>query len=170
MIRLSRTSKLGCLSWSLEAVETCPGSQSKGGGLVEACQGCYARGGNYRFANVKAPRAENKRDWQRAAWADDMVTALSGEDRFRWFDSGDMYTVKLAEKILEVMRRTPNVKHWIPTRMHKFAKFRPVLESMQALPNVAVRYSSDSVTGEYSAEHGSVIIPNANSAPTGAYV
>ena len=71
-----------------------------------------------------------------------------------------MYALPLAEKILEVMQRTPWVKHWLPTRMAKFPKFRGVLRDMQALDNVSVRFSSDSVTGEYIAgTHGSVIVP-----------
>jgi hypothetical protein len=130
------------------------------GELVDACRGCYATTGNYRFKNVKAPREHNKIDWQRLEWADDMVQALQNDRFFRWFDSGDMYALGLAEKMLDVMTRTPWVKHWLPTRMHKFPKFRQVLESMAALPNVSVRFSSDSVTGQYTKGlHGSVIIP-----------
>ena len=77
-----------------------------------------------------------------------MVQALDSSRYFRWFDSGDMYDIRLAEKILHVMALTPHCKHWLPTRMHKFAKFREVIASMQSLPNVVVRFSSDSVTGE----------------------
>jgi hypothetical protein len=54
-IKLSQTTKLGCRSWSLEALKTCPASiDFITGELVDACKGCYATGGNYRFANVKA--------------------------------------------------------------------------------------------------------------------
>ena len=168
-MKISVTSKLdGVRSWSLEALDTCPGSIASPGVLVDACQGCYATTGNYRFANVKAPRAHNKLDWQRLAWSDDMVAELKNDRFFRWFDSGDMYTLALAEKMLEVMRRTPWVKHWLPTRMHKFPKFRIVLSEMQALRNVSVRFSSDSVTGEYTRGlHGSVIIPTPADAKRG---
>jgi hypothetical protein len=160
-MKISVTSKLdGIRSWSLQALDTCPGSIGAPGELVDACRGCYATTGNYRFANVKAPRAHNKEDWQRLEWCDDMVAELHKDTYFRWFDSGDMYALGLAEKMLEVMKRTPWVKHWLPTRMHKFPKFALVLQAMQALPNVSVRFSSDSVTGEYTKKlHGSVIIP-----------
>ena len=58
------------------------------------------------------------------------------------------------------MTLTSWVSHWLPTRMHKFSKFKTVLDDMQALPNVSVRFSSDSVTGEYTKGlHGSVIVP-----------
>lgn len=168
-IRISTTSKLdGIRSWSLQALDTCPGSVSSPGVLVDACKGCYATTGNYRYPNVKAPRLENREDWQRIEWCDDMVKALDKDRFFRWFDSGDMYTLGLAEKILEVMQRTPWCSHWIPTRMHKFPKFRSVLRDMQALPNVMVRFSSDSVRGEYvKGLHGSVIVPDAETLPDG---
>jgi hypothetical protein len=149
MIKLSKTSKLdGILSWSLQALDTCPGSKDSTGNLVPACQGCYATTGNYRFANVKKPREFNREDWKRDDWVDDMVQALDSSRYFRWFDSGDMYTLHLAGKIYEVMKATPWVKHWLPTRMHKFNKYKTIIERMQQLPNVVVRFSSDSVTGE----------------------
>jgi len=149
MIKLSKTSKLdGILSWSLQAIDTCPGSSDGNGGLVPACQGCYATTGNYRFANVKKPREFNREDWKRDSWVSDMVMALENSRYFRWFDSGDMYDIKLAEKIRKVMLHTPWVSHWLPTRMHKFDKFKRVISEMQMLSNVVVRFSSDSVTGE----------------------
>jgi hypothetical protein len=99
-----------------------------------------------------------------------MVKALDSQRYFRWFDSGDVYTIDLAEKILAVMQATPWVKHWIPTRMAKFAKFKKVLSQMESLPNVKVRFSSDSVTGEHTSAHGSTIVPTAADAPKNAFV
>jgi hypothetical protein len=149
-IKLSKTSKLdGIMSWSLQALDTCPGSKDSTGNLVPACQGCYATTGNYRFANVKKPREFNREDWKRDDWIDDMVKALDSSRYFRWFDSGDMYDLRLAYKILQVMEVTPHCKHWLPTRMHKFDKFKHAITRMQSLPNVVVRFSSDSVTGGF---------------------
>ena len=150
MIKLSKTSKLdGILSWSLQAIDTCPGSiDTVNGGLVPACQGCYATTGNYNYPNVKAPRLHNREDFTRHDWDSDMIKALENSRFFRWFDSGDMFSLELAEKILHVMEATPWCNHWLPTRMYKFPKFAKVLNKMQALPNVVVRFSSDSVTGE----------------------
>ena len=148
-VKLSKTSKLdGILSWSLNALDTCQGSIGKDGNLVPACQGCYATTGNYRFPNVKAPREFNKEDWKRIEWVKDMVQALDSSRYFRWFDSGDMYTIELADKIYQVMKLTPWVKHWLPTRMYKFHKYNEIITKMMALENVVVRLSSDSVTGE----------------------
>lgn len=166
-VKISVTSKLdGIRSWSLQALDTCPGSIESPGVLVDACKGCYATTGNYVFSNVKAPREFNRIDWQRMDWCDDMVTELAKDTHFRWFDSGDMYSLALAEKMLDVMQRTPWCKHWLPTRMHKFPKFALVLRAMAQLPNVMVRPSSDSIVGEFvPGLHGSVIVPDSRVNP-----
>ena len=146
-VKLSNTSKLGVKSWSLQAINTCPASIGKNGELVDACKGCYATAGNYRFANVKAPREFNRQAWQEDSFVQDFIKALHKERFFRWFDSGDMYDLRLANKMLEIMQATPHVKHWLPTRMYKFKKFHAVIRGMASLDNVVVRLSSDSVTG-----------------------
>jgi hypothetical protein len=158
--KLSKASKMPCRSWSLQALETCPASIGADGELVDACKGCYATDGNYRFSNVKAPRLHNREDWKQADWVDAMVAELDNDRYFRWFDSGDMYSLKLAEKIYAVMLATPWTRHWLPTRMHKFAKFADILAKMEALPNVVVRLSSDSINGDIIAGNTtSTIIP-----------
>lgn len=166
MIKLSKASKMPCRSWSLQALTTCPASKDAQGNLVPACAGCYATTGNYNFPNVRAPREHNQDDWKRSEWVDDMVAELDADRYFRWFDSGDLYDIRLARKVLEVMQRTPWVKHWLPTRMHKFPKFVPVLAAMESLPNVVVRRSSDSITGEViSGATTSTIVPTLEQTP-----
>lgn len=168
---LSRTSKLdGNRSWSLQARETCPGSKQKDGTLVDACSGCYATIGNYYLPDVIAVRADNKLAWQDEGWVELMVQELDNDRYFRWFDSGDCYHIELAHKILEVMIRTPWVRHWFPTRMYKFAKFRAIFELMDALPNVKVRYSSDSIDGTYESHHGSTIISDIGQVSKGVHL
>jgi hypothetical protein len=171
MLKLSKTSKLGTKSWSLQAIETCPGSVGADGKLVPACSGCYATTGMYHFGAVKQVRADNKADWKRDGWVGEMVAALKKDKHFRWFDSGDMYSLELAEKMLAIMMATPTTKHWLPTRMHKFSKFQSIIAAMQALPNVMVRPSSDAVDGTFTAGvHGSTIIPAGAEVPAGVTV
>jgi hypothetical protein len=172
MNKLSKTSKLdNILSWSLQAIETCPGSKASNGDLVAACSGCYATTGMYNFPGVKAVRSDNKLAWQEDTWVDTMVKALTKQKYFRWFDSGDMYNLQLAHKMYNIMLATPHVKHWLPTRMHKFTKFHDILAKMQALPNVMVRPSSDAVDGTYTpGVHGSTILPSADVVPAGVTV
>lgn len=162
---LSLTSKLGCYSWSLQAWDDCPGSvDPETGDAVDACKFCYARNGFYHMPSVKLKRANNREAWKQPDFVDNMVAELANETHFRWFDSGDMYSVSLAEKIYAIMAQTPHVKHWLPTRMHKFDKFKPIIWDMQQLSNVVVRLSSDSMGGEVltNTMNSSTIIPDAD--------
>lgn len=171
-VKLAQTSKMPCKSWSLQALETCPGSIIKGV-IVDACKGCYARTGFYLMGNAVRAREHNREDWKRDAWVDDMVEALANDRYFRWFDSGDCYDLKLAKKILEVMQRTPWVNHWFPTRMGKFSKFVSVFLEMDALTNVVIRHSSDSVVGDtvdYGYGQSSTIVSTASDVPSDSFV
>jgi len=128
--------------------------------------------------DAKALRDRNREDWKSSDWVSRMVKALQRQTHFRWFDSGDIVSVRLGEKILEVCKATPHVRHWLPTRTYKFAKYRPIIEALEALPNVVVhrpiiealealpnvvvRYSSDSINGAtVEAKNSSTIVPNA---------
>lgn len=158
MVKLSKTSKLGTYSWSLQARETCPGSVDTNGETVPACAGCYAVGGFYHMSNVKKVRADNREAWKDDDFVTDMISALRHEKYFRLFDSGDFYHVELEQKWFEICEALPDTKFWIPTRSHKVAKLALWIHKLSALPNVAVRYSADSIDGTFDAAlHGSVI-------------
>ena len=160
MPKFSRVKKLdGIRSWSLQAGISCPGSYDSDGEIVDACLGCYAKYGHYNFPNVKAPRLHNMQDWKRDDWEQDMLKELDNDRYFRWFDSGDIHHHLLASKILNICEKSVWVKHWIPTRSYKTPKIFDVVEQIKRLPNVVVRYSSDSIIGEYDDLHGSTIIP-----------
>jgi hypothetical protein len=171
MLKLSKTSKLGTKSWSLQALDTCPGSVGKDGKLVPACSGCYATQGTYHFPDVKKVRADNKEQWKDEDFVEYFIKALSKQTHFRWFDSGDMYSIDLATKMYEIMVNTPNTKHWLPTRMYKFKKFHDILNKMASLPNVKVRNSSDEINGTYTKGlHGSTILPSKEYADKDTFV
>lgn len=157
----SKVGKLdGIRSWSLQAIDTCPAAKTASGELVDACKGCYATTGQYNFPNVRKPRADNRIAWQQPDWVDIMVSAIEKESHFRFFDSGDGYKRELWDKIYEIAVRCPNTKIWVPTRMYKFSGFRSIIDKLNSLPNVIVRFSSDSILGEYTKGlHGSVIFP-----------
>lgn len=146
--KLSNPSKMPCPSWSLPAIVSCPGAIGDDGSLVPACSGCYAAQGRYLFGAVCAVREHNLEDWKREGWVEAMVAAIGSEPFFRWFDSGDIYCVDLALRILAVCAMTPNTRHWIPTRARKNPAIAVVLAQLEALPNVVVRHSSDGVNGE----------------------
>jgi hypothetical protein len=81
------------------------------------CSVCYAFDrGRYTFRNVKSALAKRMTAMDRDEWVDGMVHLIGDSLWFRWFDSGDLHSVKSLDKIAEVCRRTPNTRHWLPTK------------------------------------------------------
>ena len=76
-----------------------------------------------------------------------MVKVIKKMPYFRWVDSGDINSPVLARKIWAVIIETPNTQHWLPTRSYKDAAILKQLRAIENLPNVVVRYSSDSREG-----------------------
>jgi hypothetical protein len=56
---------------------------------------------------------------------------------FRWFDSGDLQSRKHAYIIAAIVRQTPNVSHWLPTREPDF------IDKVTWPDNMTVRLSSN---------------------------
>jgi len=145
--KLSKTSKMPGKSWSQSAWETCPGARKDDGSPTDACSFCYALTGAYQFPGTIAARKHNEADWQKDGWVRAMVKEIKGMKYFRWFDSGDINSPILARKIWAVILETPNTQHWLPTRSYKDATILKQLRAIENLPNVVVRYSSDSREG-----------------------
>jgi len=130
--RFSVTTKMPCFTWSLVAQKHC----------VVQCPYCYARKGSYvRYKNVNKFREANDVDWRTIDWESRMIAGMSGQPYFRWFDSGDIYNVELAEKIYSVCKATPDTKHWIATKAYVRPEIAVWLKKLNTLPNVCCRYS-----------------------------
>lgn len=61
----------------------------------------------------------------------------------RWHDSGDLQSVEHLEKIIEVCRQTPDIRHWLPTR--ELAILRACAASIP--PNLTIRVSATMIDG-----------------------
>jgi hypothetical protein len=118
---LSKTSKMPCKSWGISAKACKTGSKlAKVEGTV--CHGCYALKGAY-------------------VWP---VTAINGDEYFRWFDSGDIQSDEHLANIVRVAIETPNTKHWLPTKEYLMvARF---MRKHGSFPkNLVVRVSSPNI-------------------------
>ena len=106
------------------------------------CAGCYAMKGNYtRFPEIK--RAQYKRLaairhplWVKAMTAKINSEAVSKHKYFRWHDAGDVQDLRHLAKIFEICRRTPDIKHWMPTREAWTKKYID-----RAPSNLVIRFS-----------------------------
>jgi len=119
---LSRPSKMPGRAYNLPAQACKLGSKLvKVPGSV--CKGCYALKGRYRFPTVRLSLERRLQAITSPRWVEAMVCLISwyenplvGSGYFRWHDSGDLQTVEHYGKICEICRRTPNIRHWLPTR------------------------------------------------------
>ncbi len=82
----------------------------------------------------------------------------------RWHDSGDLQSVEHLEKIIEVCRRTPQIRHWLPTReMSMLRAFKGEVPE-----NLTIRVSATMIDGvPPSGWPGSTV--HRNEPPSGAY-
>ena len=121
------TSEMPTISYSISAKDCITGSKLR---LIKntVCSDCYALKGNYIRYAKNIEKAQNKRlkaifskDWTNAMiyimkhQKDVIRTGL-----FRWHDSGDLQSVEHLQKIIDIAKATPKIKHWLPTKESNF--------------------------------------------------
>lgn len=98
------------------------------------CEGCYARklqklrpsvnqGWQANYIKATTMIADNPERWADAvAFQIKRIAAKSGEFYHRWFDSGDLDSVDMLRAIVIACEKTPEFKHWLPTREAKIVR------------------------------------------------
>ena len=146
---LGTPSKMPCYSWSISA------RKCKTGGKLRKvadsiCEKCYAFRGNYNFRVVVNAQEKRLQATKNPQWVEAMVIAIKGTNSngyFRWFDSGDLQSVKMLSDICEIARRLPKVKFWLPTKEYKIVS--DYVKGGGVIPdNLNVRLSAYIVDGE----------------------
>ena len=135
---LSKPSKMPGPAFNLPAARCITGAK-----LVKipgsVCHGCYALKGRYRFKNVQNALERRRQALSSPQWVEAMVVLVQGNEFFRWHDSGDLQSLEHLQKIFEVCRRTPNTKHWLPTREAQILK---QVTPEEVPENLIIRFSS----------------------------
>lgn len=153
---LGRTSKMPGYSTALAARDCVTGSKLH---LIEGtiCSTCYALRGNYLFPDVQEGHKRRILAIENEEWVEAMSFLINKRciatdfelAFFRWFDSGDIQSLSHLIKIFAVVRRTPQVKHWLATRERGFLRQydKLVRHGLQEHPpsNVVVRVSSTKI-------------------------
>ena len=135
---LSAPSKMPGPAYNLPATQCITGAKLvKVPGSV--CHGCYALKGRYRFSNVRLALARRLESLNHPRWVDAMVTLIKGEPWFRWHDPGDLQSAWHLKQIFEVCKRTPETRHWLPTRE---ARILNLMDPDIIPPNLIIRMSS----------------------------
>jgi len=123
------TSKMPTISYSISAKDCITGSKLR---KIKnsVCSDCYALKGNYVRYAKNIEKAQNKRlkaifskDWTNA-----MIYIMNHQKQviksglFRWHDSGDLQSMAHLQKIVDIAKSTPNIKHWLPTKESNIIK------------------------------------------------
>ena len=114
---LSKPSKMPGFSIGIPAKECKTGAKlRKIKGSV--CFGCYALKGCYVFPDVQAAQYKRLKAIKKKKWIEAMAHQINSKKVkfFRWHDSGDVQNLEHLNKIYEVCKLSPTVKHWMPTR------------------------------------------------------
>src|SRR5262249_12908763 len=131
----------GIYTFSLPAVETCPGSSP-------SCRReCYALKGRFRFLRRAYRRyhAESEEEG--------FAARMIGEIRRRWVAcvrihvSGDFYSVDYIRKWPAIAKACPSTRFFAYTRSWRRADLAEALAELSRLRNVRLWYSCDRDTG-----------------------
>ena len=138
---LSAPSKMPGPSYNLPATRCLTGAKlAKIPGSV--CHGCYALKGRYRFTNVKDAMQRRLESLTHPRWVEAMTYLIQTHKQgqhFRWHDSGDIQSSWHLKQIFEVCNRTPETRHWLPTRE---ARILNLMDPDIIPPNLIIRMSS----------------------------
>jgi len=105
------------------------------------CEICYAAGGFYRMGPVKDAMDIRLAASRHPLWPDAMASLIYGLLYFRWFDSGDIQSLKMLYQIVEIAKNLPRTKFWLPTKELAIVR-RYLKENPEGFPeNLVVRVS-----------------------------
>jgi hypothetical protein len=144
----SSPSKMPCFAYSIPAQECNIGKQMRS---VEGsvCSKCYALKGRYVFGNVKAALYRRFNTLKKEFWVEAFAFAVNTMKLsfFRFHDAGDLQGVWHLKNIVEVAKRCPNCKFWLPTR--EAAVLNEYMENIGDMPeNLTVRISGTMIEGK----------------------
>lgn len=150
IVGLSYPSKMNCLAWSIPT-KYCKVGMELRDNPKSSCAHCYACQGHYLIGKtVKSALEQRYQAWRtQEHWLEAMtylIKALSN-DRFRWFDSGDLQDMYMCAQIMEIATRTTRTMHWLPTQEHEM--ITAFIKAGYAVPeNVTIRLSTREMSGE----------------------
>jgi len=139
---LSAPSKMPCHSYSIPAQKCITGMKLRNV-KNSICSKCYALKSRYLFKNVKDALFKRFESLTHPQWVEAMVCMIDKKEKsgyMRLHDAGDLQGVWHLEKIVEVCRRLPHIKFWLPTR--EYGIVAQYLRDNSFPENLTVRLSS----------------------------
>jgi hypothetical protein len=114
---LGKPSKMPGYAYGISA-ELCKTGQKLAKLKGSVCSDCYACKANYKYPSVISAHAKRLENLASQAWVDSMILMVgrTGDEYFRWHDSGDLQSLAHFEAIVKIANALPNVNFWIPTK------------------------------------------------------
>ena len=146
---LSNCTEMPKFSYGLPALKCIIGTKLRKV-VGSVCAICYALTGHYEFEAVQKAQERRLKTLDDPRWMEAMTKLINhyhGPDiPFRWHDSGDVQSLLHLIMIVAVAKRTPDVKHWLPTKEKAIVKsFLKVFKKFP--PNLNVQMSGYMVDG-----------------------
>ena len=148
--KLSKTSKMPCLSYSISALNCITGSK-----LIHVknstCSQCYALKGWYTKRKIIIDDMEKRYEALfHPLWVEAMVFLIKDTKStfFRWHDSGDLQGIWHLVNICKVAFGCPETKFWLSTREWEMVKDYVENNENGIPPNLIIRLSSHKIDGK----------------------
>lgn len=130
-------------SWSIPAVQTCPGS-------TDTCRRhCYARQFRFCFPGVRNKLARNVRFAREPGFWREIVAEIEmAEVRLlRIHAAGDFFSPEYVDQWIRIAKACPDTTMWTYTRSWRKKSIRNRLRVLARQPNVVLYWSCDKDTG-----------------------
>lgn len=150
---LSKPSKMPWYSWGIPT-KYCSNGMKLAQHPGTVCNICYANKGMYYFSNVQ--KALQKRYDAYTSdpdkWEYNFIKLIRAkyenqkgyENRFRWFDSGDLLNFDMLKRFQIIAKLTPEIRYYLPTK--EYGIVRQAIEKFGGFHNnLVVRVSSSKI-------------------------
>ena len=145
---LSNPAKMPGKSYGLPAGSSCNVGGKLRSVAGSVCADCYACKGCYSWQSTKTAQQIRLDAIQDQEWPAGMIKLIGNKpgSHFRWHDSGDIQSFLHFLKIIFICKKTPHVKHWLPTKEKALIfKFVSLYGAEKVPPNLCIRISSPMV-------------------------
>ena len=111
------------------------------------CEECYALGGFYIMASTTKAHDKRIQKIYSPEWVPSMIALAKRKPFFRWFDSGDIQSMRMLKNIVKIAVAVPTTTFWLPTKENKMVA--SYLKKHGAFPNnLIVRVSAPMIDGK----------------------
>ena len=145
--KLGKPSKMPGYAYGIPA-KHCPVGSKLVAVKGSVCSSCYALKGRYVFPNVQNAQEIRFKSLKHPLWIDALTFMIRKRKckYFRWHDSGDIQGLWHLGNLIEVAKRCPKTKFWLPTREGAVVRLYTKLHG-PVPPNFVIRVSGTMIDG-----------------------